>query len=58
MRYLVVLSFALLAFAGAAAWVVEAEPDWYLRSDTRSSTSRSSVPTRTSGTSIRRWSPP
>ena len=32
MRYLVVLSFALLAFAGAAAWVVEAEPDWYLRS--------------------------
>jgi len=32
MRYLVALSFALLAFAGAAAWVVEAEPDWYLRS--------------------------
>jgi peptidoglycan lytic transglycosylase len=31
MRYLVVLSFAVLAFAGAAAWVVEAEPDWYLR---------------------------
>jgi soluble lytic murein transglycosylase len=32
MRYLVALSFALLAFAGAAAWVVEAEPGWYLRS--------------------------
>jgi peptidoglycan lytic transglycosylase len=32
MRYLVALSFALLVFAGAAAWVVEAEPDWYLRS--------------------------
>src|SRR6187551_1185891 len=32
MRYLVAISFALLVFAGAAAWVVEAEPDWYLRS--------------------------
>jgi len=32
MRYLVALSVALLAFAGVAAWVVEAEPDWYLRS--------------------------
>src|SRR5262245_31329025 len=32
MRYLVALSFALLAFAGVAAWAVEAEPDWYLRS--------------------------
>ena len=32
MRYIVALSFALLAFAGVAAWVVEAEPDWYLRS--------------------------
>lgn len=31
MRFLVVTSFALLAFAGAAAWVAEAEPDWYLR---------------------------
>ena len=31
MRFLVVISLALLAFAGAAAWVVEAEPDWYLR---------------------------
>ena len=31
MRFLVVISVALLAFAGAAAWVVEAEPDWYLR---------------------------
>jgi soluble lytic murein transglycosylase len=31
MRYLVVLSLAVLAFAGAAAWVVDAEPDWYLR---------------------------
>src|SRR4026209_169791 len=32
MRYLVAISFGLLVFAGAAAWVVEAEPDWYLRS--------------------------
>ena len=31
MRFLVAISVALLAFAGAAAWVVEAEPDWYLR---------------------------
>ena len=31
MRLLVAISVALLAFAGAAAWVVEAEPDWYLR---------------------------
>jgi soluble lytic murein transglycosylase len=31
MRFLVVTSLALLVFAGAAAWVVEAEPDWYLR---------------------------
>ncbi len=31
MRFLVVISLALLAFAGAAAWIVEAEPDWYLR---------------------------
>ena len=31
MRFLVAISLALLAFAGAAAWVVEAEPDWYLR---------------------------
>lgn len=31
MRYLVAISVALLAFAGAAAWVVDAEPDWYLR---------------------------
>jgi soluble lytic murein transglycosylase len=30
-RYLVAISLALLAFAGAAAWVVDAEPDWYLR---------------------------
>jgi soluble lytic murein transglycosylase len=30
-RFLVAISFALLAFAGVAAWVVEAEPDWYLR---------------------------
>jgi peptidoglycan lytic transglycosylase len=30
-RFLVAISLALLAFAGAAAWVVEAEPDWYLR---------------------------
>ena len=32
MRYLVAISVALLAFAGAAAWIVDAEPDWYLRS--------------------------
>ena len=32
MRVLVAISVALLAFAGAAAWVVDAEPDWYLRS--------------------------
>jgi soluble lytic murein transglycosylase len=32
MRYLIALSIALLAFAGVAAWVVQAEPDWYLRS--------------------------
>ena len=31
MRFLVAISVALLAFAGAAAWVVDSEPDWYLR---------------------------
>ena len=31
MRFLVAISGALLVFAGAAAWVVKAEPDWYLR---------------------------
>jgi soluble lytic murein transglycosylase len=31
MRSLVSLSVALLAFAGIAAWVAKAEPDWYLR---------------------------
>ena len=30
-RYLVALSVALLAFAGVAAGVVDAQPDWYLR---------------------------
>jgi soluble lytic murein transglycosylase len=30
-RVLVAICLALLVFAGAAAWVVEAEPDWYLR---------------------------
>jgi soluble lytic murein transglycosylase len=30
-RYLVALSVAVLAFAGAAAWVVDTQPDWYLR---------------------------
>jgi soluble lytic murein transglycosylase len=30
-RYLVALSLAVLAFAGAAAWVVDTEPAWYLR---------------------------
>jgi soluble lytic murein transglycosylase len=30
-RFLVAISVALLAFAGVAAWVVEAEPAWYLR---------------------------
>jgi soluble lytic murein transglycosylase len=32
MRFLVAISLAVLAIAGAAAWIVEAEPDWYLRS--------------------------
>ena len=31
MRFLIALSAAVLCFAGVAAWVVEAEPDWYLR---------------------------
>ena len=31
MRFLVAISVALLAVAGAAAWVVDSEPDWYLR---------------------------
>jgi soluble lytic murein transglycosylase len=31
MKALVALSAVLLAFAGGAAWVVESEPDWYLR---------------------------
>jgi peptidoglycan lytic transglycosylase len=31
MRVLTVACLAVLAFAGAAAYVVEAEPDWYLR---------------------------
>lgn len=31
MKALVAISVALLAFAGGAAWVVESEPDWYLR---------------------------
>jgi soluble lytic murein transglycosylase len=31
MRFFVAISLALLALAGVAAWVVEAEPDWYLR---------------------------
>ena len=31
MRFFVVISVALLAFAGVAAWVADAEPDWYLR---------------------------
>lgn len=31
MRFVVAISVALLAFAGVAAWVVESEPDWYLR---------------------------
>jgi soluble lytic murein transglycosylase len=30
-RFGVAISLALLAFAGVAAWVVESEPDWYLR---------------------------
>jgi soluble lytic murein transglycosylase len=30
-RYLTLSAVCILAFAGAAAWVVEAEPDWYLR---------------------------
>jgi soluble lytic murein transglycosylase len=31
MRYLTLLATATLIMAGAAAWVVESEPDWYLR---------------------------
>jgi soluble lytic murein transglycosylase len=31
MRFVVAISLALLAFAGVAAWIVKAEPDWYLR---------------------------
>ena len=31
MRILVAVSALLLAVAGAAAWVVDAKPDWYLR---------------------------
>jgi soluble lytic murein transglycosylase len=31
MRVLILLATAVLAVAAAAAWVVEAEPDWYLR---------------------------
>ena len=31
MRILVALSVAVLGLAGAAAWIVEEEPDWYLR---------------------------
>jgi soluble lytic murein transglycosylase len=30
-RFLAATSLALLVFAAVAAWVVEAEPDWYLR---------------------------
>jgi soluble lytic murein transglycosylase len=31
MRILTLLAVAILAVAGIGAWVVEAEPDWYLR---------------------------
>ena len=31
MRILIALAVAVLGFAGVAAWVAEAEPDWYLR---------------------------
>ena len=31
MRFFVVIAIAFLAFAGVAAWVADAEPDWYLR---------------------------
>ena len=31
MRILVIAAASLLVLAGVAAWVVEAEPDWYLR---------------------------
>ena len=31
MRILVVASAILLVVAGAAAWIVDAQPDWYLR---------------------------
>ena len=31
MKFLVAASVVILALAGAAAWVVESDPDWYLR---------------------------
>ena len=31
MRFLTLLAIVVLVVAGVAAWVVEAEPDWYLR---------------------------
>lgn len=31
MRFLVFLALVVLAFAGVAAWVVDAQPGWYLR---------------------------
>lgn len=31
MRFLTTIAVAILALAGLGAWVVEAEPDWYLR---------------------------
>jgi soluble lytic murein transglycosylase len=32
MRILILLAAVVLAVAGVAAWIVDAEPDWYLRS--------------------------
>ena len=32
MRFLIAAAVAVLAVAGVAAWIVDAEPDWYLRS--------------------------
>jgi soluble lytic murein transglycosylase len=31
MRFLILLAMLVLALAGAAAWIVDDEPDWYLR---------------------------
>ena len=52
------LRSALLAFAGAAAWVVDAEPDWYLRTRYPLEYEHIVRATRASTTSTRRSSRP